>query len=209
MKSIAAFLVVALIWFSGLLAFADRVQRQTPARAPTPAQGIVVLTGARSNERLGAAMGLLEDGYGRRVLVSGVDRLASREDIRHVSRAVRRLYDCCVDLGFTAADTVGNARETAAWAQAMRYRQLIVVTADYHMPRAMLELNAVLRGTGVTAQTYAVPTPALKDRHWWRSPGAARLMVVEYCKYLAILAREALLGLGPREAPAVQQKAAQ
>lgn len=206
MKSIAAFLVVALIWFSGLLAYAGRVQQQTPARAPAPAQGIVVLTGAGSNQRIAAAMSLLEDDYGNRVLVSGVNRKASREDIRNVSRAVRRLYDCCVDLGFTAADTVGNARETAAWAQAMRYNRLIIVTADYHMPRAMLELNAVLRDTGVTTQTYAVPTRALKDRRWWRNPAATRLMVVEYCKYLAILGREAVLGLGPRDPPATQEK---
>lgn len=208
MKSVAAFLVLALIWFSGLLAFADRVQNSTPNRAPARAQGIVALTGANSNERLSAAMGLLEDGYGRRVLVSGVDPVASRADIRRVSRAVRRLYDCCVDLGFDAADTVGNARETAAWAGAMRYRQLIIVTADYHMPRAMLELNAALRGTGVSAQTYAVPTRSLKARTWWRNPGAARLMVVEYCKYLAILTREAVLGLGPRDTGIQQQKAA-
>lgn len=207
MKSIAAFLVVALIWFSGLLAYAGRVQHSTPNRAPAQAHGIVALTGANSNERLAAAMGLLEDGYGRRLLVSGVNPMASRADVRRVSKAVRRLYDCCVDLGFTAADTVGNARETLAWAEAMRYRKLIVVTADYHMPRAMLELNAVLRGSGITAQPYAVPTRALKARDWWRNPGAARLMVVEYCKYLAILGREAVLGLGPRDGPATQQKA--
>lgn len=206
MKSIAAFLVLALIWFCGLLAFAARVQQSTPAPAPSRADGIVALTGANSNERLAAAMGLLEDGYGRRVLVSGVNRRASREDVRNVSRAVRRLYDCCVDLGFTAADTVGNARETVDWAQAMRYRRLIVVTADYHMPRAMLELRAVMRGGGVELQTYAVPTPSLKARGWWRNPGAARLMVVEYSKYLAILGREAVLGLGPRDAPAAQAK---
>ena len=191
MKSVAAFLVVALIWFCGLMAYASRVQHLTPASLPEPGQGIVALTGAGSNERIGEAMGLLENGYGRRVLVSGVNPMATRDDIRNVSRAVRRLYDCCVDLGFTAADTVGNARETA----------------DYHMPRAMLELNAVLRGTGITADTYAVATPSLKARGWWRSPRAARLMVVEYCKYLAILGREGILGLGPREAPAAQQKA--
>lgn len=207
MKSIAAFLVLTLIWFAGLFAFAERVQGSTPPPPPQPADGIVALTGANSNQRISAAVGLLEDGYARRVLVSGVNREASREDIRTVSRAVRRLYDCCVDLGFTAADTVGNARETAEWAAALRYERLIIVTADYHMPRAMLELNAVFRGTGVELQTYAVPTPSLKSRNWWRSPGAARLMVVEYCKYLAILGREAVLGLGPREEPlAAQQK---
>jgi len=206
MKSIAAFLVLALIWFCGLIAFAGRVQGSTPPRAPEPADGIVALTGANSDARLATAMGLLEDGYGRRVLVSGVDRKASREDIRNVSRAVRRLYDCCVDLGFTAADTVGNARETADWARAMRYSSLIVVTADYHMPRAILELKAVLHGTGIRIATYAVPTPALKSSTWWRSPRAARLMVLEYCKYLAILGREAILGLGPRETPAANAK---
>lgn len=203
MRSLAALLVLAVIWLCGLLAFAARVQSSTPAKAPERAEGIVALTGAYSNQRIGAAVGLLEDGYGRRLLVSGVDRQASREDIRHVSRAVRRLYDCCVDLGFNAADTVGNARETAAWARAMRYSSLIVVTADYHMPRAMLELRAGLRGVDVTLQSYAVATPALNAPRWWRRPASARLMVVEYCKYLAILGREAILSLGPRTAPAV------
>jgi uncharacterized SAM-binding protein YcdF (DUF218 family) len=208
MKSVATFLVLALIWLAGLFAFAHRVQQSTPAALPQAADGIVALTGANSNQRIAAAVALLERDLGNRVLVSGVNREASREDIRTVSRAVRRLYDCCVDLGFTAADTVGNARETAEWASAMRYHSLIIVTADYHMPRAMLELRAVLREPEFTLQAYPVPTPALKARGWWRSPRATRLMVVEYSKYLAILGREAVLGLGPRDPVPAQQKAA-
>jgi uncharacterized SAM-binding protein YcdF (DUF218 family) len=206
MKGVAAFLVVLLIWAAGLFAFASRVQQSTPLPDPLPAEGIVVLTGANSNARIAAAVDLLSEHLGRRVLVSGVDRDVTREELRRASKTVRRLYDCCVDLGFTAADTVGNARETAEWAKAMRYDSLIIVTSDYHMPRAMLELRAVLRPPMVL-QTYAVATPALKVRGWWRSPRAARLLVVEYCKYLAILGREAVLGLGPREAPAAQSKA--
>jgi uncharacterized SAM-binding protein YcdF (DUF218 family) len=206
MKSVAAFLVVALIWAAGLLAFAARVQQSTPQAVPQRADGIVALTGANSNERIGAAVELLAEHKGARVLVSGVNREVSREQLRVASGSVRRLYDCCVDLGFTAADTVGNARETAEWAKAMRFTSLIVVTSDYHMPRAMLELRAVLRPPAVTLQTYAVPTAALKSHSWWRSPGAARLMVVEYSKYLAILGREAVLGLGPRATPAAPQK---
>jgi uncharacterized SAM-binding protein YcdF (DUF218 family) len=81
----------------------------------------------------------------------------------------------------------------------MRFTRLIIVTADYHMPRAMLELRAVMREPQFQLQSYAVPTPSLKARRWWRSPRSARLMVVEYSKYLAILGREAVLGLGPRE----------
>ena len=201
MKSVAAFLVLALIWAAGLVAFANRVQQSTPAPDPDAADGIVALTGANSLDRISAAMDLLQDGMGKRLLISGVNRGASREDIRNVSKAARRLYDCCVDLGFTAVDTVGNARETADWARSMRYASLIIVTADYHMPRAMLELHAVMPEPAYHLQAYAVPTPSLKARRWWRSPRSARLMVVEYCKYLAILGREVVLGLGPR-APA-------
>ena len=143
MKGLIALLVAAAIWAAGLLAFAERVERSTPAPQPRPADGVVALTGAGSNERIGAAMELLAEGKARRMLVSGVSREASREDIRVVSRAVRRLYDCCVDLGFDAANTLGNARETQEWARAMRFDSLIVVTADYHMPRAMLELRGM------------------------------------------------------------------
>lgn len=205
MKGIAAVLVAGAIWAAGLFAFADRVERSTPAPLPNPAQGVVALTGAGSNERLAAAVRLLELDRGERVLVSGVNREASREDIRLVSRAARRLYDCCVDLGFEAATTLGNAQETAQWARARRYRRLIVVTADYHMPRAMLELRSGL--PGIELQEYPIATPALDARRWWRTGSGARVMVVEYTKYVAILAREGVLGLGPRREAAENRAA--
>ena len=139
----------------------------------------MALTGG-SNRRLQAAMDLLQDRRGRRLLISGVYRRTTREQIRQDARAVAApIYDCCVDLGFEAEDTVGNARETAEWVKARGYDDLIVVTADYHMPRALLEL---------------------------RSAQGVRLMAIEYSKYLVILAREAVLGLGP-EAKAGAQPA--
>jgi uncharacterized SAM-binding protein YcdF (DUF218 family) len=200
MKTLALILVAALIWAAGLLAFAVRVEQSTPAAEPEVADGIVALTGAGSNERIAAGMRLLEAGKGDRMLVSGVNREASREDIRNVSRAVQLLYDCCVDLGFEAADTFGNAQETAGWVRARRYDSLIIVTADYHMPRAMLELGSAL--PGIELQAYPVATPSLDAQRWWRTAGGARLMVIEYSKYLAILGRELVLRLGPKdEAP--------
>ena len=197
MRTLAVLLVAALIWAAGLLAFASRVERSTPAPAPAPAGGVVALTGVGSNERIAAAMRLLEAGKAERMLVSGVNRAASREDIRDVSKAVRRLYDCCVDLGCEAANTRGNARETAEWAAARGFDSLIVVTADYHMPRAMLELGATM--PAVERQAYPVPTPQFQARDWWRTSAGARLMTMEYLKYLAILGRETVLGLGPED----------
>ena len=57
----------------------------------------------------------------------------------------RDLFDCCVDLGYQALDTAGNARETRDWAREHNItRSLIVVTSNYHMPRALAELSAAL-----------------------------------------------------------------
>ena len=196
MRTLAALLVIGLIWVSGLMAFADRVSRLTPAPLPQAAEGVVVLTGAGSNARLDTGMAVLEAGLAKRLLVSGVNREASREDIRLVSKAATRLYDCCVDLGFTAANTLGNARETAEWARAMRFRSLIIVTADYHMPRAMLELKSAL--PGVSLQPYAAATPVVDARRWWRTRSGARLMIGEYSKYMTVLGRETVRRLGPR-----------
>jgi uncharacterized SAM-binding protein YcdF (DUF218 family) len=197
-KGLVLILVAVMIWVAGLLEFADRIARLTPAEEPAAADGIVALTGG-SDLRLEAASRLLENGDGRRLLVSGVNRAASRQDILNVTGAAKPMFDCCVDLGFTAADTVGNARETAEWARSLGYRSLILVTADYHMPRAMLELKAAMPEAKIAA--YPVATPVLDARHWQSSGESARRMVLEYSKYLAILARESVLGLGPRQIP--------
>ncbi|CAN5503080.1 YdcF family protein [soil metagenome] len=196
MKSIAAILILVMIWFVGLLAFTSRVDQSTPPAEPPVSDGVVVLTGA-SNIRLEEATKLLEAGKGKRLLISGVNREASREDVLGVTKAVRPIYECCVDLGYAAADTIGNASETAEWAKAKEYRSVIVVTADYHMPRSMLELRAAM--PGVTLHPYPVVTESLNAHRWWKSGTSARRMTVEYCKYLAILGREAFLKLGPKE----------
>lgn len=193
MKGLAALLVIALIWTTGLLEFAARISRLTPAEDPAPADGIVALTGG-SDLRLEAATDLLEADDGKRLLVSGVNRKANRSDLWGVTGAAKPLFDCCVDLGFTADNTIGNARESAQWARAMGYHSLILVTSDYHMPRAMLELRGALPDATITP--YPVATPALDARAWTATSLGARRMIVEYCKYLAILARETVLSLG-------------
>ena len=196
MKSIAALLIVVMVWFVGLLAFTSRVDQSTPPAEPPVSDGVVVLTGA-SNIRLEAATKLLEAGKGKRLLISGVNREATRDDVLNVTKAVKPIYDCCVDLGFAAANTIGNAKETSEWAKAKGYDSLIIVTADYHMPRSMLELRAAMPKT--TLYAYPVVTEGLDVHHWWKANITARRMIVEYCKYLAILGRETFLGLGPKD----------
>jgi uncharacterized SAM-binding protein YcdF (DUF218 family) len=204
-KSVALFLIVLMLWTVGLLAFAARVDKSTPPDEPDPAQAIVALTG-NATMRITTGVKLLELNKGRRLLVSGVNKDVRPAELQSVSKATRGVYDCCVDLGYEAADTKGNAAETAAWAKAHHYTDLIVVTADYHMPRALLELRGTMPGVALTP--YPVKTDELDAAHWWRTGRSARRMMLEYSKYLAVMAREAFLRLGPSDKTAANAAAA-
>jgi len=209
MKFLTLIAVVALMWLVGLFAFAERVRGLTPPPEPARADAIVALTGP-SAERVNAAIRLLEQDKGRRVLISGVNRDVRRQELRALTPGSSKLFNCCVDLGFEAENTVGNAQEIAAWARSKHYDSLIVVTSDYHMPRSLLEIRGA--APGVTLIPYAVSTPSLDNSGWWRAAVTARRMTLEYMKYLAVLGREGmhrLKGDHPeRSAPQTQPEAA-
>ena len=128
--------------FAALLCFAALVGgflkfmymiTQPSVLSPAPqADGIVVWTG-RGGGRLEAATKLLEGGKGERLLISGVNAQNSREDIKALLNLTDELDACCVDLDYAAVNTVGNARETAIWAEALGFEHVILVTSAYHM----------------------------------------------------------------------------
>jgi uncharacterized SAM-binding protein YcdF (DUF218 family) len=203
MKFLTFIAILVLIWTIGLFAFAERVRGFTPAPEPARADAIVALTGPAA-ERVNAAVRLLEQDKGQRVLISGVNREVRRQELRALTPGSNRLFNCCVDLGFEAEDTIGNAQEIAAWADAKGYDSLIVVTSDYHMPRALTEIRAAAPGIELTP--YAVETPSLDNSRWWKAAVTARRMTLEYMKYLAALARATVGGgrADTADAPAEQ-----
>ena len=193
MRGLVAVLAVVLVWFLGLLIFAARIQHERPPAGVPAADGVVALTGA-SNARISEAIELLAQGRARQVLVSGVNPSVTREQLRQALRVPHAEYDCCVQLGYQAEDTIGNAREIADWARRNEFHSLIVVTSDYHMPRSLMEIRGAL--PGVKLIPYPVVTPSLDAQRWWRSATGARRMALEYCKFLIVAGREFILWIG-------------
>jgi uncharacterized SAM-binding protein YcdF (DUF218 family) len=173
-----------LIGFVGFLGFVyslDRAERRPEVRT----DGIVALTGG--SQRIGDAIDLLAQGYASRLLISGVNERTSRDEIARLTPGQRRLFDCCVDLDYRARNTIGNAIETRRWAEQNRFRSLIVVTSNYHMPRTLVELDHAL--PGIRKVPYAVVTPSVDPDLWWRSPATAKVLVSEYVKLIAVWLR--------------------
>lgn len=178
----AAFL--AMIFFlAGFLIFAGAIMRYKPIAGAT-ADGIVVLTGGKF--RILEAVKLLARGKAKRLLISGVNRRTSRDELRRLTGHGEGLFDCCIDIGYRALDTTGNAVETRNWAQSKRFNSLIIVTSSYHMPRSLLELARVMPNAKL--QAYPVVPRSFPIDSWWRHPGTTRLLLSEYLKFLPSLA---------------------
>ena len=151
----------------------------------TKADGIVALTGAAA--RIPDAIELLATDRGKRLLITGVHRATSSKEIARLTPLYSRYFTCCIDLDRSALNTFGNALETKRWARAHNFNSLIVVTSNWHMPRAMAELAHQL--PDVTLIAYPVISEKVKTEPWWSSLDTARFLFAEYLKYVLALAR--------------------
>src|SRR3984957_11941407 len=191
--ALAVVFVAAAVGFIGFLSQLRGAETK-PARS---ADGIVVLTGGSS--RVSDAMELLAGGYGKRLLISGVHPTNAASDI---SRSLpdnsppdsQTLLSCCVDLDRSAINTRSNAAETRRWARDRGFKSLIVVTSNYHMPRAIVELSHAM--PDIALIPFVVVGDKWRDEPWWTSGATFRLLLSEYVKYVAAEVRVRLADAG-------------
>ena len=170
-------LVIGFFIFTGSI---ERSQLE-----PRTADGIAVLTGGAA--RIDEAMKLLTQQKAKRLLITGVNRTTSTEELKQLASQGDQLFSCCVDIDKEARNTIDNATETSQWVARNHYTSVIVVTSNYHMPRALAELGRVM--PGVTLIAYSVVDNNVHLDRWWTFPGTTRLLISEYLKYLPALAR--------------------
>lgn len=149
------------------------------------ADGIVVLTGAAT--RIPDAIQLLADDRGKRLLISGVYHATKAKEIARITPLYAKYFSCCIDLDRSALNTYGNALQAKRWAHDHNFNSLIVVTSNWHMPRAMAELEHQL--PDVTLVPYPVVSEKMKSDPWWSDLATARVLLGEYLKYLFALTR--------------------
>ncbi len=179
-------IVLAGLWGAGFFAFLDKIPRAQAAIVNgQKTDAIVVLTGGGGRLELGLRLLTRQDAA--MLFISGVDPGIDKTALLQNRQVDGATLDCCITLGHSADDTFGNAAETARWMVSQGYTSLYIVTANYHMPRSLVEFRAALPGVELVPRVVHPNNVHLED--WWRWPGTIQLLAAEYTKYLATRAR--------------------
>jgi uncharacterized SAM-binding protein YcdF (DUF218 family) len=179
-RLILGLLAAGLLWAVGLAVFITGLPHPSQT-TPAKVDAVIVYTGG-GGARISAGMAVFSDGAGKRLLISGVHPDTSRERLSEFWDGTPDRFDCCVDLGRMARSTRGNAEEAAQWAREHEFKGLVLVTSDYHMPRAITIAKAQMPEMDITP--YVVASGYLNDNRRPNSRKAWRKLSGEYNKYL-------------------------
>lgn len=172
------------LWAGGFIWFMWQVPGE-PAGDPQTTDAIVVLTGGSGRIRYG--LKLLAEGRASKLFISGVegsiapDRLVALHQPALVEKLAGK--NSVVILGYDARNTIGNAAETSQWMRREHLSSIRLVTANYHMPRALKEFRFAMPDITMIADPVMPGDFDIDD--WWRPGTTSRQLLSEYHKYLA------------------------
>lgn len=191
MLSFILFATVAF-WVFGLAVFVHSLPA-TPTPASVKTDAIIVLTGG--NARVERGFEMLAHGAAPVLLISGVGKDVTLQEmlIEHADTKTRRAISdrgASIVLDHVALTTETNAREASQFVRERHYHSIRLITAHYHMPRSMAEMQAALPEVDVVADP-VFPAGFRRDQ-WWRHKNSRDLIVSEFHKSLVVLLRPVL-----------------
>jgi uncharacterized SAM-binding protein YcdF (DUF218 family) len=175
--------VVVVFWFAGFLYFVNLVPKEASTDIPET-EAIIVLTGG--DKRIEEGFNILQQKKSKKLFITGIDTKVRRlSEVSRLYSSMKKEDKEKVELGQEAITTSGNAIETKQWAEKSNIKTLTLVTANYHMPRSLMEFRKAFPNMKIVE--YPVFPPRFQIKNWWRYPGSTLLLVKEYNKCLYLL----------------------
>lgn len=165
--------IFTCLWIFGLIVFVDSIPKTTPDES---ADAIIVFTGGPDRVKVGET--LFKEKRGWYLFISGVHPSAHLQDLLNIPEIDRPR----VTLDTRSHDTVANVEESSRWVQQCRFHRILLVTAHYHLPRAIMLFHREL--PELTIIPYPVVTQEFKASLWWLNVSTLVKFLREYHKFL-------------------------
>ena len=170
--SLLLFVIIVLLQFNFFL-FNIQSYKNTDLNKKE-IEGIVVLTGDKF--RILEGLKILNSEIGYKLLISGVNKEISIEEIKKEFPKFNQLFNCCVELESISTNTFENVREIFFWKKYNNIKNILLITSDYHLPRVKLEVNRLLLDKETFYYGVKYDNQKINIR--------MKKLIVEYIKYL-------------------------
>ena len=198
-KTIFIFLLTSMLvlFLIQLNNFKDNILSLTK-RHNIESPNIVILTGGTN--RIKDGLKIIEDfkktnKKNYKILISGTGVGFTKNSLKKKlgSNFNPQLIECCIDLDSVSKNTFTNASETFKWARKNDINDYILITSNYHMPRAILEFKNIMPNLKI--YTYAITPDKHKIENWLSSYQTFGLVFTEYFKYIVASLRIKLFSI--------------
>ena len=175
-----------VIWFIGLLFFVSKIPEHGN-QDNNVAEAAIVLTGGE--KRILEGVTLLQQHVVTKLFITGVDyKVRHKKEIPFLDD-LHKMDN--IEIGKEATNTTGNALEARDWIRKNNIHTIKIVTANYHMPRSILEFS--YRVPDVKIETHPVFPDKFDIKKWWYDQNTLMLVLKEYTKYIYVLIYTKLL----------------
>lgn len=138
-------LVSTVLWLTGCLYFfyyvINYINPPNINKLSSERDVVVIITG--DNNRLDIGLKFLAQSNNDVALISGVGAGVREEDLSLYYKKYP-IKSKKITLGYLASNTAENAIETKIFMDLHNYKSLILVTSDYHMPRASILFKCIM-----------------------------------------------------------------
>lgn len=171
-----AFLCLAFLWLAGFAIFSFGALNADKGTEALTADAIIVLTGGA--DRVEEGLSLFAAGKANHLFISGVHPDVKKHEIEALWTGEAQLPRCCITIGRKATTTIENAAESTKWVRENGIQSIFLVTSNYHMARAKLELRDSMPGLEIYPYPVAQSNLTRQEKRLWA------LFFSEYHKFL-------------------------
>lgn len=185
-------------WFVGLFTYVDSIEKtwgEIKEKNPDiekQTEAIVVLTGG--SERIRHALFMLEMNYASRLFISGVNPDVKIAELFAIygykGKRAKEIFKR-IQLGYKATDTIENSIEIKDWVQKNNISSIRLVTSNYHISRAIIEIKSNL-DDGVEIVPHPVIPLNIRFDSWWKNGISRSLFISQYNKLIAAYVRNVI-----------------
>ena len=138
----------------------------------------IVLTGGDNRVKKSLKIFFQIENNNKNLFISGVGRGFNKKTLKTLTQKkphYNKIIDCCIQIEGISRNTFSNAVESLKWVKSKKINSFVLLTNNYHMPRAMLEFKSIFKDIKITPYVFID-----ENKIWWKTKIN---YISEYFKY--------------------------